>query len=197
MKLLDIILEQTDLSQYEGQPIPLENDDTYIKATIVGGKLIGKLKTGVKQEILPNNPKYKTIINLLIKQQANAAAPIQAEGPIVDGVNKIGEPIKVDLGKLTAQDINRVYKYSVEYQTAYNNFRKTSNGIFCAGDVYDISSAPSDVNKIRQCGAPSFDNIVPGKLKNYSGFLFSIFFMITNPNDSRVPQLKKNLGIVG
>lgn len=197
-EVMGIILEQADLSKHEGQLIPLEKentDDTYILAKVTDGKLIGRLKTGGKQEILPNNPKYNNIIKIMIKQKIDSEAPEQSEGPIVDGAFKDGEPTKVDLGKLTAEDINRVYKYSMEYQSVYTNFRKTSKDIFCSGDVYDISSAVSDVNKIRQCGAPSFDNIVPNKLKNNGRFLQTILFLVSFPNDPRVPQIKKNLGI--
>jgi hypothetical protein len=197
-QVMGIIIEQTDLSQYETQLIPLEDDntdDTYMFAKVIDGKLIGKLKNGTKQEILPNNPKYKKIIGVMIKQKSEVESPTPVEGPIVDGAFKDGTPTKVDLGKLTSDDINRVYKYSLEYKAAFMNHRKTSNDIFCAGDVFDISSAVSDVNKIRECGAPSFDNIVPNKLKNYKPFVQTILFLVDHPNDPRAVQIKKNMGI--
>lgn len=177
--------------------IPNELKSIYSKIKYKDGVIMGIKADKTFDVIEKTNPWYKPLMDILVKLSTPLPSKPQGpEGPVVDGFSRTGEPIKVDLGKLTAQDINKIYQYSKEYQEAFRNFRKTNpDAKFCAGDVFDISNSTMPVDEIRKCGAPSFDNILPSKLEQKAPFLESILFLLFRPNDPKAVTLKKNLGI--
>jgi len=197
------VKELMGLNEQFGRKDPLEpqdqvdlgDDQDYSTIGLKEKKLVGKsTKTNKWEYIGTNFPKYKNYLDLIEK----ASYKPEEQGVEIDGVNRDGEPLKFKLGTLTSEDINKVYKYSLEYQKAFNQFRKTSPLKFCEGDLFDISLSNSDVNKIRKCGVPSFENIVPSKFvdnEQKTNFIETIYFLVTNPNDPKVPEIKKRLGI--
>jgi hypothetical protein len=159
-----------------------------------------------KEVITPNNKFYKKLMDYVYEQynikvkEKGEDEKLKMNTKLIDGYGRTGEPRKVDIQNLTTEDLNIIFKYSKEYQTAHDNHMKTNKGNFCAGDLWDISmytpNPNGGVEKVRNCGAPSYDPVPMSKVKtNKSHIIDMIYFMIKNPSDQRAIDLKKRLGI--
>jgi hypothetical protein len=201
-RIKEVILLNEQLKKDPLQPpsnVLVDDDERYSGIGVKDDKIVGLNSSNRKWEIIPNNyPKYSSFMKMI--QDANKLEQSNNEvdnGPVVDLFDSVDkEPIKVNLGKLTKEDINKIYKYSVEFNNGYNELRKKgSKDSFCDTDMYDISAYPADAERIKKCGVPSFENVIPGKLLKPGQFVKTIMFMVLNPNHPRVAQNKKTLGI--
>jgi hypothetical protein len=195
-----------DLSQYEGiNKSFFDEDKKYFSVQVKKNILIGKNKTNRKWEPIPDDRNlgdkslYTYYLNHIIKAKTEAEnQDPNSFGEKVNGIGRYGEPRIFYLGNMTKEILQQVYNFAKEYQNAHDNFLKTNKGRFCVGDVFDIIKNSADVEKVKECGAPSYTDQVPKYLPNATDrdvLADTIYFMMKYPNDTRTIELKKVLGI--
>jgi hypothetical protein len=179
------------------------NDTNYTHIATKDNVLMGYIKSEKKWEYISNtNSKYEYYLKLYndIKNPKTEEGE-EDNSPYVDVIDpENNSQVRIHFGQLTKEDINKIYKYSMEYEQADQKFKEQNgkNSVFCAGDVFDISYYGEDENVVRNCGIQSFENITIKKLPNKSSrfkFLIIIKFIVKNPQNPKSIDLKKKLGI--